>query len=102
MTLKRSIVWDTLCQFKEWRTAEARYSFDLCTIYTMFTVLSIQEDCKKIFEEMMTLCDDRGHDKYALRLVERWAKRAEWCSSFSISGEEAADLTNNFCESAFR
>ena len=50
----------------------------------------------------MMKCDDRLHHNYAARLVKRWNARKEWCCSFSLCGEEAADLTNNFCESAFR
>ena len=50
----------------------------------------------------MGQCDERGHNKYASRLVERWNRKEEWCTSFSCSGEEAGDVTNNFCESAFR
>ena len=55
-----------------------------------------------IFEDLMTKCDEREHIAYSSRLVERWLSRGEWCTAFSGSGEEAADVTNNFCESAFR
>lgn len=49
----------------------------------------------------MMKCDDRLHHNYAARLVQRWNVRKstkEWCCSFSLCGEEAANLTNNFCE----
>ena len=62
----------------------------------------MQEECVQLFENMMEKCDDRMHDNYAKRLVERWKVRGEWCSAFSTTKEEAADVTNNFCESAFR
>ena len=51
---------------------------------------------------MMNDCDDRQHHSYAARLVERWNRKGEWCASFSANGEEAVEMTNNFCESAFR
>ena len=61
-----------------------------------------QVRCKQVFERLMYECDERGHIKYAARLVERWNRKEEWCCAYSCSGEEAADITNNFCESAFR
>ena len=64
--------------------------------------MTLQEECTKVFEDMMMKCDDRMHHNYAKRLVERWQRRREWCSAFSKTKEEAAELTNNFCESAFR
>ena len=51
---------------------------------------------------MMTRCDERGHIRYSTRLVERWNRREEWCTAFSGNLSEVTDITNNFCESAFR
>ena len=55
-----------------------------------------------MFEKVMLDCDDREHHNYAGRVVERWERRSEWCSAFSLNSEESVELTNNFCESAFR
>ena len=71
-------------------------------ITCILNIIYVKEECQKTFEDVMTKCDEREHITYSSRVVERWRKRGEWCTAFSTSGEEAADVTNNFCESAFR